>query len=90
MCTIKELKEWLNRFDDDCIVEVVTAQERNYAYNSYHNICETELILPDIKVDNLTWSTSSFDTLDFKDFQYDYEQPCCTIVKKILLGRSDL
>jgi hypothetical protein len=90
MCTIKELKAWLNRFDDDCIIEVVTAEERTYSYNSYHNICETEIILPDIKEDDISWGNSTFDTLEFADLHYEYNNPQATRIKRIILGRSDL
>lgn len=86
MTTNKQLREWLARFDDDAIIEVITTHESSGYHGDYLCDSHEKLILPDIQVADLSWSRD-FDNVVF-DFQYDYEQPCCTIVKSITLGKA--
>jgi hypothetical protein len=88
--TNKQLQEWLKRFPDDCTIDVVLAKERHHGYYQGHDIYETELVLPDTKQEDLKWSNSTFDTLEFADLHYEYDNPSATRVKRIILGRSDL
>lgn len=87
MTTNKQLREWLSRFDDDAEISVVVGS-RGYGYSgdTYYT---TSLELPDVLPENISWSNSDFDTVEFTDIQYDYDQPCCTIVKEILLGKVE-
>jgi hypothetical protein len=86
MTTNKQLQEWLKRFPDDALIEVVTSEESKGHWESYIEASHEDLILPDIQVENLTWS-QDFDNVVF-DFNYDHEQPGKTIVKTITLGKA--
>lgn len=86
MTTNKQLREWLTRFDDDALISVITTRECKGHWDSYIEDSHEELILPDVQIADLNWS-SEFDNVVF-DIQYDYEQPCCTIVNRITLGKA--
>lgn len=84
--TNKQLQNWLARFPDDVPISVVTSKECAGHWHSYIEAYHEELVLPDVQIADLNWS-SDYQNVVF-DIDFDYEQPCCTTVKSITLGKA--
>lgn len=86
MTTNKELREWLSRFPDDTLIEVITTAECAGHWDSYISDHHEDLILPDVTMATLKgWE--SFDNVCF-DVKYDYDKEVTTDVKQITFGKA--
>jgi hypothetical protein len=86
MTTNKQLREWLARFPDDTLIEVITTDESPGYRGYYLSDTHEQLILPDVDMSTLT-SWDDFANVVF-DIKYDYDSGCVTDVHAITLGKA--
>jgi hypothetical protein len=87
MSTNLELQQWLKRFPDDAKIEVVVGTRGSVYYGD--NYYQEELILPDVQQEDISWSNSEFDNVEFCGLDYNYEENSITRFKTICLGKSE-
>lgn len=85
MTTNKQLREWLSRFPDDALINVITSEESYFCYQTNVAASVQPMQLPDVQIEQLTWQ-DEFSTVQF-DVTYDYDKECNDGVKSITLGR---
>lgn len=84
--TNKQLQDWLKRFPDDALIEVITSEEYSSGWSEYISVYHEDLELPDVTMSDLT-SWGDFGHVSF-DVKYDYDKGGCTDVKSITLGKA--
>lgn len=87
MTTNKQLQEWLKRFDDGAVINVLTATERQGYWESYTDVSMVELELPDVQIGDLKWC-DYFENVEFA-IEWDSDSECCCGVGEITLGKKD-
>ena len=86
MTTNKQLQEWLKRFPDDTIIEVLTSDESRGSYYDYVSVSHETPTLPDVTMESLK-SWEDFTHVVF-DVVYNYADEVATGVRSITLGKA--
>ena len=86
MTTNKQLQEWLVRFPDDALIEVIKTYEYTGSWDSNVTAHHEDLELPDVQTEQLYW-TDNFANVSF-EISYNYDAAKTEGVNIITLGKA--